>query len=487
MEVTRPQLPEVDVDPVGDMMLDWLIAHDREEPYLDFKETLDISRTSPFPKIAKDIFAFSNFGGGFILLGFRHKSKGLTEERDDSKSPEYTRNYVPVGLGNSFHIDQATLQEKFNAYSNEPLVIGLREFARNIEGIDFKLGVVYIPASASPLKPVKEGLYSEASGKKKSAFTVGEVLFRRGTQSVPATKQEILWIEQRSEKEQYRMSVLSGNPDRITETLFSNFLEVTKLPETIWTGWPRPIEENGESKLNRKEPYRAVYIKWNGQVVTFDDLSNTKSPLFDGVITETIESESLASWIEDSEKRRVLTYLLNKELRFHAYDIGLVREEKRNKFYFECIGETRAETWQSRYRDSSRVTVAQKMWAEQLHKFIFWHMSLIASFVFLDSHAFLRLSPSLLITEDGKRAIFGSKEGTVITRLTYNRHNSSYLNNLLFWASRFSGSSDKIVLARGKVAVLAKLSESKIAAGILADRPSSEPMQENPTVEVMEE
>ena len=475
------------MDPVGDMMLDWLIAHDREEPYLDFKETLDISKTAPFPKIAKDVFAFSNYGGGFILIGFRHKSKGLTKEQDDSESLEYTRNYLPVGLGTLFHIDQATLQEKFNAYSSEALVIDYSEFTRNIDGIDFKLGVVYIPASTSPLKPTKEGSYSESGGKKKNAFATGQVLFRRGTQSVLATKQEITWIEQRSEKEQHRLSVLSGNPDRITETLYSNFLEVTKLPEAIWTGWPKPIDDNGESNLNRKEPYRAIYISSNGQIITFEDLSNTKSPLFDGVIPSTIQSESLASWIEDPEKRRLLTYLLNKELRFHAFDKGLVHEEKKNKFYFQCSGETRAELWQSRYRDSSRVTVAQKMWAEQLHKFIFWHMSVIANFAFLDSHLVLRLSPSLLITADGKRAIFGNKEGTVITRLTYNRHNSSYLNNLLFWVSRLSGSSDKILLARGKVAILAKLSESRIAVGILADRPSSEPMPENPIVEVMEE
>ncbi|MGI0084209.1 MAG: hypothetical protein ACREBQ_03915 [Nitrososphaerales archaeon] len=122
------------------MMVDWLIDHDKEEPYLDFKEALGISKNSPFPKIAKDIFAFSNYGGGFILIGFRHKSKfpelaEKTSEDSGDEKPEYLRDYVPVGLGESYHVDQAALQEKFNAYSLEALSIDYREFTRVFEGI----------------------------------------------------------------------------------------------------------------------------------------------------------------------------------------------------------------------------------------------------------------------------------------------------------------------------------------------------------------
>lgn len=486
MEAAHVELPEVNVDPVGDMMVDWLIDHDREEPYLDFKETLDISKNSPFPKIAKDIFAFSNYGSGFILLGFRHKSKfkTLIEKPNKSEKSEGTRNYVPVGLTASFHVDQATLQEKFNAYSEESLIIEYREFTRNFDGIDFKLAIVYIHASTSALKPIKNGSYTEQNGKKKNAFDVGQVLFRRGTQSVPATKQEISFIERRSEKEQYRISILSGNTDRIVETIYSNLLEVIKLPETVWTAMPHPLKENEESKLNKKGNYRATFVEWDSNIVTFDDLSNTDSPLWEGVIPTTIRSEGLSSWIEDPDKQRVLIHLLNRELRSQAYRMGLAREERRDKFYYECFSESRVEIWKSRYRDSSQLTVAQRMWASQLKKFIFWHLAVIANFTFLDSLPFLRLSPSLLLTEDGRQTIFGSKEGTVITRLTYNRYNSTFLNNLLFWISRISGGAEKIELAQGKVVLLAKLCESKIDAGILSDRPTAEELQEEPIIEI---
>lgn len=52
---------EIEVEPLGDLMLDFLINRDREDTFIDFKETLSIAKDSPFAKVAKDIFAFSNY------------------------------------------------------------------------------------------------------------------------------------------------------------------------------------------------------------------------------------------------------------------------------------------------------------------------------------------------------------------------------------------------------------------------------------------
>jgi len=86
-------LPEVDVDPLGDLMLDFLIDRDKEEPFLDFKETLSVAKDSPFAKIAKDILAVSNYGGGFVLVGFREKVAGEEDAKATNK-----RNFIPEGL-----------------------------------------------------------------------------------------------------------------------------------------------------------------------------------------------------------------------------------------------------------------------------------------------------------------------------------------------------------------------------------------------------
>jgi hypothetical protein len=82
--------------------------------------------------------------------------------------------------------------------------------------------------------------------------------------------------------------------------------------------------------------------------------------------------------------------------------------------------------------------------------------------------------------------LFGAKEGTIITRLTYNRYNSSYLNSLLFWISRFARGRENIELARGKIIVSARPAESRINVGIVYDRPTAEPVWESPEVEIAE-
>ena len=49
--------PEVDVDPIGDIMVDYLIALDREDAFLDFKETIDLGRNN-FPNSQRTYLLF---------------------------------------------------------------------------------------------------------------------------------------------------------------------------------------------------------------------------------------------------------------------------------------------------------------------------------------------------------------------------------------------------------------------------------------------
>jgi len=473
-------LPEVNVEPLGDIMLDYLIEKDSEDEYLDFKETLSISKDAPFAKIAKDIFAFSNWGGGFIIIGFRERKKFR------SINPEEKRSFIPILLPENFHIDQADLQTKFNSYSPEPLRIGYREFYRNFGGTDYKLAAIYIPPSTSVLKPSKDGFYLDEKGKRRQAFRAEVIFYRRGTQSILASKEEISFIQRRAQSEGYRISVLSGQPDQIQEKIYSNLFEVIKTPKTIWTAYPKSIDSAISGRV-RHIPYSEVYVSWNNKIITFTDLSNPKGPFWNEIEINSIKKDDLTEWLNDHNKQKVIINLLNKEIRFLADKIGLLREEyRKQKFYYSCDGEARTITWNPRYRTSSTLTVAQRMWASQLNRYIFWHIAVIARFRYLGYRLFLRLEPTLIITINGRKAIFGPKEGTIITRLTYHRYNASYLNSLLFWISQFAEGKDTITLAQGKFLVSARSVESKINVGILSDRPAKEPLEEIP-VEIEED
>ena len=59
-------------DPIGDYVIDYLLAQTKETGFHDFKWAIDVSKNSmDFPKIIKDVYAFSNYGGGWLVLGVK--------------------------------------------------------------------------------------------------------------------------------------------------------------------------------------------------------------------------------------------------------------------------------------------------------------------------------------------------------------------------------------------------------------------------------
>ena len=112
------------------------------------------------------------------------------------------------------------------------------------------------------------------------------------------------------------------------------------------------------------------------------------------------------------------------------------------------------------------------MYAEQLKRYIYCHIAFQANVMILNKKLFLKITPTFVITEDGRRVISGPEEGRIITRLSYNRYNSIYLNTILFWIHQLgAGSNIKI---QDYLEINSKPSYSKIPKGILFDMPSSE-------------
>ena len=471
METLAIRLPEVDTEPLSDIMLDFLIDHDQEEPYLDFKETVDIARGSSFPELAKDFLALLNYGGGIILIGFRDKSRSLIEA--DKK---YKRQYIPIGLPEDFHIDSADLQIKCNSYCVHPVTLEYKQFHRIFDNQDRKFAAIYVPPSTEIVKAAKSGTYVDSSGTRHSPFSVSDVLFRRGTQSVPASKPEREFVAKRILDTQYRLSVLSGKPDRIRETVVSNIFGVSFKDRMIWIGTARTfLNYQG---VPSKIPLEFVSKKSGKMIVSFEDLSNPINPLWNTVETSSIERQSLDDWLADPDKLRIVTGLLNKELGFLARRKGLARFEKAWRYYYPCSSDSLSKTWKPKFRKTSEVLVAKKTYISKLKKDMFIHLAVHAAFTEIGNRIFLCLSPTLILTTDGITPAFGEEEGAVLTSLLHNRYNQAYLNNVLFWIQQFADDHDKIEFAHGEVQVATRSIESIVPAGILADRPASERIPE---------
>ncbi len=471
LEATSERLLEAESKPLDDHVIDFLIDHNKEEPYLDFKQTISIAKDYPFSELAKDFLAFLNYGGGWVLIGFRDKSKSPVEE--DKKSE---RRYIPIGLPDDFNIDQADLQSKFNSYLINPVQIEYTEFKRDFGSGERKFAVIFVPPSTELVKAAKGGAYIDSRGRNHTPFRAAWVLFRRGTQSVRATKTEIEFIKLRVENTQFKLSVLSGEPDRIKETIFSNLFETSIVDGFVFTGVPtQGLYGFGQASLL---PSGYVTKRWGSEEVTFEDLSDIRNPLWRRVATDSIRRHEVASWLMDDDRARVLIELLNKELRFLARRIGLMKVEGEDRYYFPCRGESLKVPWKPRHKESSKPTVAKKTYVPKLKKAVFVHSAVNAGFGYFDKRVYLGLYPTLILTEDGRTPSTGAEEGAVLTSLLHNRYNQAFLNELLFWAQQFAEGKEKIELAHGRVLIPTHPVDSTIGVGILADRPVSEGVPE---------
>ncbi len=465
-------IPEVDVDPIGDIMVDYLIALDREDAFLDFKETIDLGQNN-FPKIAKDIFAFSNVGSGFIIIGFRDTKN---QKRTGN---ERRRSFTPVGLHQEFELDQAVLQEKFNSFSNFKIELLYREFFRKFDGENLRFGIVYIPPSTAILIPTKTGYYLDSNEKRKIAFREGDIFIRRGTQSILATEEEKDYIKTRAKRSEYRNSVLTGKPDYISENIFSNLFQVSSLPEFILEVSKREGEFNDLDILEFKKA-RLPYKLHNMKLYTFHDedfVPSLSSGLFNSIRIRHLKT---SAWIEDSLNQNLLKEMLEKELSYFAKNLGIStnRTKRKNRLYYPSRYNSRTEWWITRFGRNQSVLVASLIYSPKSGRNLMKHKAVDFQFFFMQGKVFLNLLPTIILTSDGKNVINDFDEGYLITKQLYHNHNSQYLNSMLFWAHKLSNGNEQISVIPNKFTIASKPIQLEIDVGIAWDRPVSELMEE---------
>jgi hypothetical protein len=436
-------------NPLDDRVVNYLLSKKSESADLDFKLVVEIKKDSQeFPKIAKDIFAMSNYGGGYILVGFE-------------ETPTGTVNLV--GLPEEFHIDQASLQEKFNSYSENPIGVEYREIVLGKE--NKKIGIIYVSPSRCILKPSKAGEYIDKKGKQKIAFQKGEVLFRRGTQSVPATAKEIEFIKSRSEKTDYQISLLSGKPDQVEETLTSNIFEVISFPEFIYSAPFNGILPAPDIQRT------CAYVINNSKIISFWDLNQTPLNRLIGGVVEKYQTMEFAD-----KNPQIIIALLNYEIRAKTIGLKLAYLDNTKRVFFPSENSERKISWAGRYRESERQIVS-KINARQLKREIYLHTAASIQFVKFDKQYFVKIVPTFVLTEDGKKTIKGLEEGTVITSITFNQFNNSFLLNVLFWVSQLEPKGGYFSFHTDQIKVAKEPSFAKIDFGILNDLPSK--LEEN--------
>ena len=171
------------------------------------------------------------------------------------------------------------------------------------------------------------------------------------------------------------------------------------------------------------------------RILTFHDLEDPESPLASVVDENDIETLDVPSLTRDEDSRNLLLSLLNMSLSRHLGRAGLtIDDEKTNRYFFPSKdGAANTITWTPRKNKAVR-TVAKPVTKDG--KVVFWrHLGAYLSVIFLVNKFYIKISPTWVITEDGRRASAGPDVGRRVVRWTNPERNLQILFHVRFWTS----------------------------------------------------
>lgn len=143
-----------------------ILAENREDNRWDFKQDINMDTKAEFYELLKDILAFSNSGGGHLLLGVENGTQSL--------------------VGVEGVIDEANLGQKIQPLLGYSIHLELNYFKHNVGGEEILLGIMYIPNSNSICVSPKV-----FTGSKGVIIYADVVYVRRNTSSINANKEDL--------------------------------------------------------------------------------------------------------------------------------------------------------------------------------------------------------------------------------------------------------------------------------------------------------
>jgi Putative DNA-binding domain len=183
------------------IIADRLTNAEGESPDLDFKATFDPSSTGDWCELVKDIVAFANSGGGWIVFGV-----------NDDGTPSN------ADLGPLKKLDPAVVVDKIEKYTDQHFAdFSLSTLTRS----GSEVVAMGISGAAMPIVFAATGNY-EVAGKQKNAFQKGTVYFRHGAKSEPGSTDDLRKALER-EVDRVRSSWLDGIQKVVTAPPGSTF------------------------------------------------------------------------------------------------------------------------------------------------------------------------------------------------------------------------------------------------------------------------
>jgi Domain of unknown function (DUF4365) len=238
-------------------------------------------------------------------------------------------------------------------------------------------------------------------------------------------------------------SICASAPERVAtnvaETLYTNFLEVEKLPKQVYVASVLPEKRSHfHQRLTGRIP---PYVYKSGTVIT---LIAPREP--ETAITTVVEGEAeeigLDEWlIQDSQADSKLRTLLNSLLHRPFRSIGLTYQNKPRCYFFnEGLAEDAPlhRKWKSARTERVYTRLVAKHYEYGKSLKFYRHSALDAHFERFGDRWAIVLHPRLHFTVDGQNAWEGKVARSYAIRARAQEFNAAYLNNVLFWAYELS-------------------------------------------------
>ncbi len=239
--------------------------------------------------------------------------------------------------------------------------------------------------------------------------------------------------------------------DKVHEKLISNLLPVLELPTRVYSA-PTSLRLKSDFPRDEGLPSPPPFLLRTGRLYTFDDLQMQDSPFRETVDIPNGSSEGFRQWF-GTDKQNWAIELLNISLKEAMYRRYLRFEKKGQRFFFAPVtGRPKRISWviggKRSYREVTTPHTATRLNArgdKERFPYGWRHQGVRANFVLLPAGLFLRLSPTWLLTTNGKTPRGGPRVGPILSQWLNQERNGQILRSIRFWS---------LVLARGRSDIL---------------------------------
>jgi hypothetical protein len=231
------------------------------------------------------------------------------------------------------------------------------------------------------------------------------------------------------------------------ETLFTNLLRVTRMPERLWLGETnlRPGKEAFQKLRERGLGEVEEFVIDNKRILTPHDLTDLR---WRGLVERgSIEDFPASDWSEsdDSDKRRLFVQLLNRCLYARAWQVGVARRRDDDALFFRPTKDLqpRQVPFRSVKEDATRTVFKGYPYTkgERAGEIAYYrHAGCHPQFRRYDGRWYLELLPTYHFTSDGYRA--HPRADTYAAKMKLQEKQGAVMYQLVMWASILRGSEE---------------------------------------------